>query len=56
MASGGTKCDCCGALGDNKLDVPAELQEMLPVVWRPGRGNFEQKDRNLLNFSRTWLL
>lgn len=39
-----------------KVDIPAELQEALPVVWRSGKGSFDQKDKKLLNFSRTWLL
>ena len=52
---GGNKRDCYRCLGDNKVNIPAELQETLPVVWRSGEGNFDQKDRELLNFSRTWL-
>lgn len=53
VASGGTKLDCDRGLEENKVDIPAELQETLPVAWRSGKGNFDQTDRKLLNFSRT---
>lgn len=46
VALGGPEHDCYRGLGENKVDIPAELQEILHVVQRSPKGTLTRRTGN----------